>query len=248
MESYEDGYAALASFWYMEPQDPPGYRPLRRIASGQFGDVWFVRGEYGEPLAMKTAKLDEPEDPVTFDFVREYTILRRLNHPHIIPLYPTSTPLRLVFPYISHTLMQCLSEVDPDTIALQLKDALRYAHSQHIVHRDLKPHNILVRGYNHAYISDWGLGYTLLNPYVEKRSPEVVSLWYRAPEVLEGKGCYGFELDYWALGCIWYEMCMKTPLFQGDSEMDMLKKISGKWSVPDKMRPLLHIDPHLRVL
>jgi serine/threonine protein kinase len=92
------------------------------------------------------------------------------------------------------------------------------------------------------------MGYTLLNPHVEKRTPVVVSLWYRAPEVLEETGIYGPEVDVWALGCIWSEMLTGRPLFRGETEMDMIKKIRGTWTVPEKLRPLLQVDPHLRVM
>lgn len=54
---------------------------------------------------------------------------------------------------------------------------------------------------------------------------EVVTLWYRAPEILLGSARYSCPIDMWSLGCIFAEMATSRPLFQGDSEIDQLFRI-----------------------
>jgi cyclin-dependent kinase len=54
---------------------------------------------------------------------------------------------------------------------------------------------------------------------------QVVTLWYRAPEVLLGSRHYSTALDMWSVGCIFAEMVMRQPLFPGDSEIDEIFRI-----------------------
>lgn len=56
-------------------------------------------------------------------------------------------------------------------------------------------------------------------------SPQVVTLWYRAPEILLGSRHYSTPVDVWSVGCIFAEMVNQRPLFPGDSEIDELFKI-----------------------
>ena len=55
--------------------------------------------------------------------------------------------------------------------------------------------------------------------------PQVVTLWYRAPEVLLGSRHYSTAIDMWSVGCIYAEMAMRAPLFPGDSEIDEIFRI-----------------------
>lgn len=100
-----------------------------------------------------------------------------------------------------------------------------------IIHRDLKPANILIdRNGNlliyidNLKIGDFGLARTYSLP-VRPYSQEVVTLWYRAPEILLGSYEYSTPIDIWAIGCIFAEMVTKKVLFQGDSDIDQLYRI-----------------------
>lgn len=73
-------------------------------------------------------------------------------------------------------------------------------------------------------VADFGLGRTFGVP-VRVYTHEVVTLWYRAPEVLLGSSRYSCPIDIWSMGCIFAEMATRTPLFQGDSEIDQLFRI-----------------------
>jgi len=61
---------------------------------------------------------------------------------------------------------------------------------------------------------------------------EVVTLWYRAPEVLLGQKIYSTGIDLWSVGTIFYEMAHKRPLFYGDSEIGQIFKIFRTLGTP----------------
>lgn len=107
----------------------------------------------------------------------------------------------------------------------QLLAGLAYCHGRRILHRDLKPQNLLLDETGTVLkIADFGLARTFTPPSKPK-TQEVVTLWYRAPELLLGDKCYGASVDLWSVGCIMAELVGGRPLFPGDSEIDTLFKI-----------------------
>lgn len=105
------------------------------------------------------------------------------------------------------------------SILYQLLKGTEYCHERRIMHRDLKPSNLLV---NHSAdqikIADFGLARTMGLP-LKTYTHEVVTLWYRAPEVLLGSKIYSTAIDMWSIGAIFFELAHKKPLFAGDSEI-----------------------------
>lgn len=103
-----------------------------------------------------------------------------------------------------------------------------------IIHRDLKPANLLIdKEKNCLKIADFGLARTFSLP-VRPYSREVVTLWYRAPEILLGATEYSTGIDIWAIGCIFVEMVTKKPLFAGDSDIDQLYRIFRVLGTPNE--------------
>ena len=107
----------------------------------------------------------------------------------------------------------------------QLLEGLVHCHKRRIMHRDLKPSNLLIdqKG-EHLKIADFGLARTFGLP-LKSYTHEVVTLWYRAPEILLGSKVYSTAVDIWSVGCIFFEMAHKRPLFFGDSEIGQIFKI-----------------------
>ena len=106
----------------------------------------------------------------------------------------------------------------------QLLDGVRYCHSHRVLHRDLKPQNLLINKEGNLKLADFGLARAFGVP-LRTYTHEVVTLWYRAPEILLGGRQYSTGVDMWSVGCIFAEMATRKPLFPGDSEIDEIFKI-----------------------
>ncbi len=106
----------------------------------------------------------------------------------------------------------------------QITRAILFCHQRRVLHRDLKPQNLLIDKKGIIKVADFGLGRAFGIP-VRVYTHEVVTLWYRAPEILLGASRYSCSIDMWSVGCIFAEMATKKPLFQGDSEIDQLFRI-----------------------
>jgi len=114
----------------------------------------------------------------------------------------------------------------------QCSDALNYCHRRCVIHRDLKPQNLLINTTTgQIKIADFGMARKLSGrkgPYTH----EVVTLWYRAPDLLLGSCMYEGGVDIWSLGCVAFEMASGKPLFPGDSEIGTLFRIFGTLGTP----------------
>ena len=107
---------------------------------------------------------------------------------------------------------------------LQILQSVGYLHAHRILHRDLKPQNILVDTLGTIKIADFGLARQYSIP-IKKYTHEVVTVWYRAPEVLLGCVEYTTSVDMWSIGCIFAELYSNQPLFPGDCEIGELYMI-----------------------
>ncbi|XP_050260451.1 cell division control protein 2 homolog A-like isoform X1 [Quercus robur] len=115
----------------------------------------------------------------------------------------------------------------------QILRGIAYCHSHRVLHRDLKPQNLLIdRRTNALKLADFGLARAFGIP-VRTFTHEVVTLWYRAPEILLGSRHYSTPVDVWSVGCIFAEMVNQRALFPGDSEIDELFKIFRVLGTPN---------------
>merc|ERR1712107_679277 len=105
----------------------------------------------------------------------------------------------------------------------QILQAMLFCHQRRVLHRDLKPQNLLIDQNGAIKLADFGLARAFGVP-VRVYTHEVVTLWYRAPEILLGCAKYSTPIDIWSLGSIVADMIGGKPLFQGDSEIDQLFK------------------------
>eukprot|EP00835_Amoeboradix_gromovi_P005596 NODE_541_length_6897_cov_0.247426.p3 type:complete len:237 gc:universal NODE_541_length_6897_cov_0.247426:4464-5174(+) len=207
-----------------------------KLGEGTYGVVWkaIVRATK-EPVALKKIRTDHQEDGFPATALREISILRELHeHKSIVYLHhiiSDGPSIYLVFEYCTMDLKKWmadasnLSSSNIKKFSYQLLDAMAFAHSRRCIHRDLKPQNILVDDQNNIKVADFGLARAVGVP-MRGYTHEVVTLWYRAPEVLLGARQYGFGIDAWSVGCIIGELFNKgQPIFRGDSEIDQIWKI-----------------------
>ena len=139
------------------------------------------------------------------------------------------TKLYLVFEFFNVDMSQYLDRNGKPLPMGQVKDilwqvlqSLLYCNQRRIMHRDLKPSNLLI-GDDHKTIkiADFGLARSFGLP-LKSFTHEVVTLWYRAPEILLGQKVYSSAIDIWSIGCIFFELTHRQPMFYGKSEIEQL--------------------------
>jgi len=217
------------------------YEKLQKIGEGTYGVVYKAKNkETGQFIALKKIRLENEDEGIPSTAIREISILKEMIHSTIVSLLDVvnyDNKLYLVFEFLDQDLkkyMDSVSTLSPNLVqsyCKQLLQGLTYCHQRRIVHRDLKPQNLLIDKKGSLKIADFGLARPFCVP-VRQYTHEVVTLWYRAPEILLGSATYSIPVDMWSAGCIFAEMLAKKPLFPGDSEIDQLFKIFRQLGTP----------------
>ncbi|CAJ0936385.1 unnamed protein product, partial [Mesorhabditis belari] len=210
---------------------------LEKIGEGTYGVVYKGRNrKTNQMVALKKIRLEAEDEGVPSTAIREISLLKELKHPNVVSLIDVimqENRLYLIFEFLSMDLKKYLDQLPPNTqldnvttqsYLFQILQAICYCHQRRVIHRDLKPQNLLVDAKGAIKLADFGLARAIGIP-VRAYTHEVVTLWYRAPEVLLGAKRYSMGVDMWSIACIFAEMATKKPLFQGDSEIDQLFRI-----------------------
>ncbi|EFJ15022.1 hypothetical protein SELMODRAFT_139306 [Selaginella moellendorffii] len=222
------------------------YEKVEKIGEGTYGVVYKARDRItNETIALKKIRLDQEDEGVPSTAIREISLLKEMQHGNIVRLQDVvhcEKKLYLVFEYLDLDLKKHMDN-SPDfaksprmikTFLYQMIRGLAYCHSHRVLHRDLKPQNLLIdRRTNALKLADFGLARAFGIP-VRTFTHEVVTLWYRAPEILLGSRHYSTPVDMWSVGCIFAEMINQRPLFPGDSEIDELFKIFRILGTPNE--------------
>lgn len=135
------------------------------------------------------------------------------------------------------------------TLLLQIISATHLMHQNWILHRDLKTSNLLMNNRGQIKVADFGLARFTSDPCPRNLTRLVVTLWYRAPELLLGAKEYGPEVDMWSIGCIFAELLTKDPVLKGTTEVDQISKIFTLLGVPTEASwPGFRRLPHAKSL
>ncbi|XP_005411108.1 PREDICTED: cyclin-dependent kinase 10 isoform X2 [Chinchilla lanigera] len=228
------------------------FEKLNRIGEGTYGIVceWPTLGPWAsdrardtqtdEIVALKKVRMDKEKDGIPISSLREITLLLRLRHPNIVELKEVVVgnhleSIFLVMGYCEQDLASLLenmptpfSEAQVKCIVLQVLRGLQYLHRNFIIHRDLKVSNLLMTDKGCVKTADFGLARAYGVP-VKPMTPKVVTLWYRAPELLLGTTTQTTSIDM-AVGCILAELLAHKPLLPGTSEIhqvDLIVQLLG---------------------
>jgi negative regulator of the PHO system len=177
--------------------------------------------------------------------IREISLMKELKHENILKLYDvvhTENKLRLVFEYMDGDLKKymntqgnrgALNTPSIKSFMHQLLRGIEFCHTNRIMHRDLKPQNLLINIKGQLKLADFGLARAFGIP-IKDFSNEVVTLWYRAPDILLGSRTYNTSIDIWSAGCIMAEMATGRPLFPGTTSEDQLVRIFSIMGTPSE--------------
>ncbi|KAL0544371.1 hypothetical protein IC582_019485 [Cucumis melo] len=275
---------------HKKPEWLQQYDLIGKIGEGTYGLVFLAKikppsPSRGKSIAIKKFKQSKDGDGVSPTAIREIMLLREISHENVVKLVNVhinhaDMSLYLAFDYAEHDLYEIirhhrdkanhpLNQYTVKSLLWQLLNGLNYLHSNWIIHRDLKPSNILVMGEGEEQgvvkIADFGLARIYqapLKPLFE--NGVVVTIWYRAPELLLGAKHYTSAVDMWAVGCIFAELLTLKPLFQGQEvkgppnpfqldQLDKIFKVLGhptieKWptlaNLPNWQQDVQHIQGH----
>lgn len=220
------------------PRRADSFERLDKIGQGTYSTVYKARDlETGKIVAMKKVRFVNM-DPESVRFMaREIHILRKLDHSNIMKLEGIVTSrmsgsLYLVFEYMEHDLAGIaatpgikFTEPQIKCYMQQLLQGLEHCHSRGILHRDIKGSNLLIDDKGVLKIADFGLATYHQPDQDQALTSRVVTLWYRAPELLLGATQYGVAIDMWSTGCILAELFAGKPILPGRTEVEQMHKI-----------------------
>ncbi|KAG8222500.1 hypothetical protein J437_LFUL009603 [Ladona fulva] len=220
------------------------FHKIEKIGEGTYGVVYKAKDKVtGKLVALKKIRLETEIEGVPSTAIREISLLKELKHPNVVCLLDVvhaDKKLYLVFEFLTQDLKKFLDsskDLLPSDLVKsylwQLLQGVTYCHTHRILHRDLKPQNLLIDSEGYIKLADFGLARAFGVP-VRTYTHEVVTLWYRAPEILLGTKFYSTAVDVWSIGCIFAEMITRRALFPGDSEIDQLFRIFRTLGTPDE--------------
>ncbi|KAB2609161.1 cyclin-dependent kinase G-2-like [Pyrus ussuriensis x Pyrus communis] len=221
------------------------YERLNHISEGSV--VFRARDKKtGEIVALKKMKMDVDKgyDGFPISALREINILLSFSHPSIVGVKEVVVDdfdgVYMVMEHMDHDLKglmesmkQPFSVGEVKYLMKQLLEGVGSLHDNWILHRDLKTSNILLNKEGELKICDFGLSRQYGSP-LKPYTPLVVTLWYRAPEILLGAKQYSTAIDMWSVACIMAELLAKAPLFSGKDEIEQLDKIFKTLGTPDE--------------
>jgi cyclin-dependent kinase len=181
------------------------YQKMEKIGEGTYGVVYKSKDRVtGEIVALKKIRLEAEDEGIPSTAIREISLLKELQHPNIVRLYDvvhTERKLTLVFEFLDQDLKKYLDVCDSGLDApilksflYQLLTGVAYCHHHRVLHRDLKPPNLLINREGQLKLADFGLARAFGIP-VRSYTHEVVTLWYRAPDVLMGSRKYVVKFE-----------------------------------------------------
>ncbi|KAM7309679.1 cyclin-dependent kinase 11B isoform X2 [Ixodes scapularis] len=219
---------------------------LNRIEEGTYGVVYRARDKQtDEIVALKRLKMEKEKEGFPITSLREINTLLKAQHPNIVTVREivvgsNMDKIYIVMDYVEHdlkSLMEVMKQPflvgEVKTLMLQLLKAVAHLHDNWILHRDLKTSNLLLSHKGILKVGDFGLAREYGSP-LKHYTPIVVTMWYRAPELLLGVKEYSTPIDMWSVGCIFGELLTMKPLFPGKSDIDQLNRIFKDLGTPSE--------------
>lgn len=212
----------------------------KKLGEGTYANVYlgFLRDDPSKPVAIKKIKIQkEYTEGMAPDAVREIRHLQELSHPNIITLHSIFSSkdqnLNLVLEYLPLGDLEMLirdekgvkyGAADIKAWMGMLTRAVWFCHENFVLHRDIKPNNLLIAADGEVKLADFGLARSFSDPYKPMTS-NVITRWYRPPELLFGAKHYSGAVDIWSVGLVFAELVIRMPFLAGNTEMHQISLI-----------------------
>ncbi|KAI9033324.1 kinase-like domain-containing protein [Hyaloraphidium curvatum] len=222
------------------------YTKERKIGEGQYAVIYKgTEKKTGRVVAIKKIRIGQFKDGLDLSAVREVKALKELRHPNVIELvdvFAQKQNLNLVLEFLDCDLEMIIKNksvlfhpADIKSWLIMMLRGLEHCHRNYILHRDLKPNNLLIAKDGQLKLADFGLAREFGDFVDIARRPmtaQVVTIWYRAPELLFGAKQYSYGVDMWAVGCIFAELMLRTPYLPGEGQISQLTTIFRALGTP----------------
>lgn len=209
------------------------YSKEKKVGEGTYAVVYLGKQlNTGNEIAVKEIKTSEFKDGLDMSAIREVKYLQELDHPNVINLidiFMAYDNLNLVLEFLPTDLEVVIKDKNilftPADIKSWMLMTLRgvyHVHRNFILHRDLKPSNLLISPEGLIKVADFGLARAVPGPR-EMLTSNVVTRWYRAPELLFGAKHYTYAVDVWSIGVIFAELMLRIPYLPGQDDMNQME-------------------------
>ena len=219
----------------------------KKLGEGTYAIVYLghLRADPSSLLAIKKIKVNtEYRDGLSMDAIREVKHLQELSHPNIIALHAVFSSknqnLNLVLEYLPLGDLEMLIK-DSEGIRYgtaevkawmgMLGRAVWFCHENFVLHRDIKPNNLLIAGDGEIKLADFGLARSFSDPY-RPMTCNVITRWYRPPELLYGARFYSGAVDVWSMGTVFAELILRSPFIAGNTDVHQLELICNTIGTP----------------
>ncbi|KAJ2008019.1 bleomycin hydrolase [Coemansia thaxteri] len=224
------------------------YEKLNRIGEGTYGIVYRARHRHSKKIvALKRMRVEVGDGGhgLPLSSFREIALLKQMRHPNIVSVLEIAAGHKIDSIFMVMEYCECdlgtlldgmkspFSYSEVKSLLQQLLCGLEYCHNNFVVHRDLKLPNMLLTRSGDLKIADFGLARLYHKP-TRPMTPQVVTLWYRAPELILGATEYMPAIDLWSVGCIMGELLTHRPFMPGHSEQEQLSLVVAMIGAPNE--------------
>lgn len=234
-QNQEEHVPAIHGSRYLED----AYDFLNDVDEGAYGQVGRYKDKItGKDVALKRIKMSQSEHGFPKSSLREISCLLQLRHENIVKVKEAviskhnDREVYMAMEFCEHDFRALMlikqfpwSVSEIKNLMMQLISGVSFMHEHYIFHRDLKTANLLLTEDGCLKICDFGMARKFGSP-IKKYTPLVVTVWYRAPEILlPEKPLYTQAVDVWSVGCIMAEFFLNNPVFKGKDEASQIEKI-----------------------
>ena len=241
----KSGGQELAERLNQETKDK--YVKDKKLGEGTYAIVYLghLKADPSSLVAIKKIKVNtEYRDGLSMDAIREVKYLQELSHSNIIALHAVFSSknqnLNLVLEFLPLGDLEILIK-DSEGIRYgtaevkawmgMLGRAVWFCHENFVLHRDIKPNNLLIAADGEVKLADFGLARSFADPYRPMTS-QVITRWYRPPELLFGARYYSGAVDVWSMGTVFAERILRVPFLPGNTDLHQLELICNAIGTP----------------